>query len=432
MGCKLSNLNGEPRKQSDLSPTSEVQGGRKPSLQDVAAASNLPAPPLPHLTTPSFVQNKKNVSSQTIMETSNLVLSNVDLKSKTLISQASGAVHSAVFKTSWNGTPVALKCVKDSAAFDKELDILKRLRHPSIISYLGFVPEKDTTLHRVNKYICLEYLSGGTLYDRLSNKKLPGLKFYEQTLQISIGILQALVYLHDFFQRDSNAQYKSAIVHNDIKSPNILLDPTHTRGKLIDFTHSEEWVHKNNGKHTRISLQRENISLGLDNEIQNNVSVYWTCPEKYKVGGIQSLDKSIKCDMFSLGIVFWEMITRRLPFGGVRREELAIIGYKYATGERPEIPHANSKTAPASFIKTIENCIVNKVDSIPDASSVLQVLQAENELHTKKTQDLDSMSSSISISLDDIVSGINIERKLSEDNREMSIKRNLSDRHFTR
>ena len=150
---------------------------------------------------------------------------------------------------------------------------------------------------------------------------------------------------------------KSAIVHNDIKSPNILLDPTHTRGKLIDFTHSEEWVHKNNGKHTRISLQRENISLGLDNEIQNNVSVYWTCPEKYKVGGIQSLDKSIKCDMFSLGIVFWEMITRRLPFGGVRREELAIIGYKYATGERPEIPHANSKTAPASFIKTIENCI---------------------------------------------------------------------------
>ena len=109
-------------------------------------------------------------------------------------------MHSAVFKTSWNGTPVALKCVKDSAAFDKELDILKRLRHPSIISYLGFVPEKDTTLHRVNKYICLEYLSGGTLYDRLSNKKLPGLKFYEQTLQISIGILQALVYLHDFFQ----------------------------------------------------------------------------------------------------------------------------------------------------------------------------------------------------------------------------------------
>ena len=167
---------------------------------------------------------------------------------------------------------------------------------------------------------------------------MPGLKFYEQTLQISIGILQAMVYLHDFFQRDSNAQYKSAIVHNDIKSPNILLDPTHTRGKLIDFTHSEEWVHKNNGKHTRISLQRENISLGLDNEIQNNVSVYWTCPEKYKVGGIQSLDKSIKCDMFSLGIVFWEMITRRLPFGGVRREELAIIGYKYATGERPEIP----------------------------------------------------------------------------------------------
>ena len=37
------------------------------------------------------------------------------------------------------------------------------------------------------------------------------------------------------------------------------------------------------------------------------------------------------------------------------------------------------------------------------------------------------MSSSISISLDDIVSGINIERKLSEDNREMSIKRNLSE-----
>ena len=171
MGCKISNLNGQPGKQSDFSRTSEVQAERKPSLQGVAAASNPLAPPLEQVTTPSFVQKTKNVSSQTIMETNNLVLSRVDLKSKILISQASGAVHSAVFKTSWNGTPVALKCVKDSAAFDKELDILKRLRHPSIISYLGFVPEEDTTLHRVNKYICLEYLSGGTLYDRLSNKK---------------------------------------------------------------------------------------------------------------------------------------------------------------------------------------------------------------------------------------------------------------------
>ena len=126
-----------------------------------------------------------------------------------------------------------------------------------------------------------------------------------------------------------------------------------------------------------------------------------------------------------LGDRLWEMITRRLPFGGVRREELAIIGYKYATGERPEIPHANPKIAPASFIKTIEDCILNTIGSIPEASSVLQVLQAENELHTKKTQDLDSMPSSISISLDDIVSGINIERKLSEDDREISIRETL-------
>ena len=415
MGCKHSNLNGQLGKQTAAPHTSEVKARQKPSLRDGA--------------TSSLVQKTMDVSSQTQMETTNLVLGRVDFSSKQLISQASGAVHSAVFKTSWNGTPVALKCVKDSIAFNKELGILKRLRHPSIISYLGLAQEEGRALHKVNKYICLEYLNGGTLYDRLSNKKLPGLKFYEQSLQISIGILQALVYLHASFRRDSNAQYDSAIVHNDIKSPNILLDPTHTRGKLIDFTHSEEWAHSRIGTCTRISPQSEkNISLGLDNQIENNVSVYWTCPEKYKVDGIQSLDKSIKCDMFSLGIVFWEMITRRLPFGGVRREELAIIGYKYATGERPEMPRVNPKVAPASFIKVIENCILNSVDKIPEAASVLQVLQTENDLHTKKTEGLDSMPSSISISLDEIVSGINIERKLSEDDRAMSIEKSLSDR----
>ena len=72
-------------------------------------------------------------------------------------------------------------------------------------------------------------------------------------------------------------------------------------------------------------IAKENISLGLDNEIQNNVSVYWTCPEKYKVGGIQSQINQSNA-ICSAWVSYLGNDTRRLPFGGVRREELAIIG----------------------------------------------------------------------------------------------------------
>ena len=67
--------------------------------------------------------------------------------------------------------------------------------------------------NNVNKYICLEYLNGGTLYDRLNNKKLPDLDFYGQTLKISIDILQAITYLHNYFYHDN-------IINNDTTTNN--------------------------------------------------------------------------------------------------------------------------------------------------------------------------------------------------------------------
>ena len=87
-----------------------------------------------------------------------------------------------------------------------------------------------------------------------------------------------------------------------------------------------------------------------------------------------------------LGDRLLEMITRRLPFGGVRREELAIIGYKYATGERPEIPHANPKIAPASFIKTIEDCILNTIGSIQKPAQYYKFCRRKTNCIRKDTR----------------------------------------------
>ena len=89
-----------------------------------------------------------------------------------------------------------------------------------------------------------------------------------------------------------------------ISSPNILLDPRIPVEELIDFTHSEEWAHTSDGKSKEYHCKGRIFHLGLTKK--KIMLAFIDLPEKYKVSGMQSIDESIKCDMFSLGIVFWK------------------------------------------------------------------------------------------------------------------------------
>ncbi|CAH0554860.1 unnamed protein product [Brassicogethes aeneus] len=100
--------------------------------------------------------------------------------------------------------------------FCKEVESLGRFKHDNLLTLLGFSCDGPT--------YCLvyEYISGGSLKDRLRSKE--NRLIWTDRLYIAFGTAKAAAYLHTVFN----------VIHRDIKSANILLDPNN-KPKLGDF-----------------------------------------------------------------------------------------------------------------------------------------------------------------------------------------------------
>jgi len=104
--------------------------------------------------------------------------------------------------------------------FKNEIELLCQLRHPNLVTLLGFCD------HRDEKYIVYEYMTNGSLHDILycSDMKMP--LTWKQRLKICIEVAKGLHYLHTGVKR--------TIFHRDIRPYKILLD-SNMVAKLSDF-----------------------------------------------------------------------------------------------------------------------------------------------------------------------------------------------------
>ncbi|MDA4133388.1 MAG: protein kinase, partial [Thaumarchaeota archaeon] len=160
-------------------------------------------------------------------------------------------------------------------ALKREISLLRDLRHPNIVQYLGCGSSADYL------NIFLEYVPGGSVQTMLNSYgALP-----EPLVRSFVRqILQGLSYLHN---RD--------IIHRDIKGANILVDNKGTI-KISDFGISKKIEATNilNSNKHRPSLQG---------------SVFWMAPEVVK-----QTSYTRKADIWSLGFLVVEMITGTHPF----------------------------------------------------------------------------------------------------------------------
>lgn len=198
--------------------------------------------------------------------------------------------------------------------FHREAQSATSLAHPNIVNIYD-VGEEDSIY-----YIVMEYVAGQTLKQYIQqNSPVP----VEKALDILQQLTSAISHAH-----------QNHIIHRDIKPHNILID-THGNVKITDFG---------------IAMALSATSITQTNSVLG--SVHYLSPEQAR-GGMANR----KSDIYSLGIVMFELLTGRLPFSG---ESAVSIALKHLQSETPSIRRWNP-TIPQS----VENIVLKATAKDP-------------------------------------------------------------------
>jgi serine/threonine protein kinase/ankyrin repeat protein len=180
---------------------------------------------------------------------------------------------------------VALKIIKPDAAndpgfagrFEREAKALAKLNHSNIVGV------HDSDQSDGLYYFVMEYVDGTNLRRLIESKELPA----EQAITIIPQVCEALQYAHD-----------EGVVHRDIKPENILVD-SKGRVKIADFGLAKLLGQKSLDQNT---LTGTHQVMGTPR---------YMAPEQME--GSKAVDH--RADIYSLGVVFYEMLTGELPMG---------------------------------------------------------------------------------------------------------------------
>jgi FixJ family two-component response regulator len=188
---------------------------------------------------------------------------------------------------------------EDRQRFARECEILSSLNHRSIADVIdfGITPEY--------LYLALEYFPCGSMRERLKNPVSES-----DALNYARQIAGALQVVH-----------AAGVVHRDLKPSNLMLT-TDNRPVLIDFGSARAQLIGHD-------LSRSNLMTGTP---------YYVCPEQ-----VDGNDPDQRGDLYSLGIIFYEMLAGRLPFTG---NKLVDIFDGHRNGPIPSLPAALSRYQP--------------------------------------------------------------------------------------
>src|SRR5437867_6067839 len=179
------------------------------------------------------------------------------------------------------GRPVAVKILADRfardgsfvARFRREAQSAAALNHPNVVSVF------DTGSDDGTHYIVMEYVKGKTL-SQVIREDAPLLP--ERAVEITQGVAQALAFAH-----------RAGIIHRDVKPGNIMLTP-HGDVKVMDF-----------------GIARATTSESLTQTATVLGTATYFSPEQAQGAAVDA-----RSDIYSLGVVLYEMLTAVPPFSG--------------------------------------------------------------------------------------------------------------------
>jgi len=214
--------------------------------------------------------------------------------------------------------------------FEREAKALARLSHPNIVKVLDYGD------HESMPYLVMEYVRGETLKQRLG-KPIP----WREAARMLLPVAQALEYTH-----------RQNIIHRDVKPTNFLVgDSGHLM--LSDFGIAKILDHPE-----AVQLTGTGVGLGTPE---------YMAPE-------QGLGKPVdrRADIYSLGVVFYEMVTGRKPF---QADTPMAVLYKQVTDPLPS-PHNFVADLPDFVEQVIVKALAKKPEErYQDMASFAKTLQ---------------------------------------------------------
>ncbi|XP_035267629.1 mitogen-activated protein kinase kinase kinase 11 [Anguilla anguilla] len=260
-----------------------------------------------------------------------------------------------VYRGTWRGGLVAVKAARQDPDEDisvtaqnvrQEARLFAMLTHPNIIALKG------VCLQEPNLCLIMEYASGGPLSRALAGRRIPPHILVNWAVQIARGML----YLH--------SEAIVPVIHRDLKSNNILLAQPIENDcmegktlKITDFGLAREW-HKT----TKMSTAG---------------TYAWMAPEV-----IKSSTFSKGSDVWSYGVLLWELLTGEAPYRGI--DGLA-VAYGVAVNKLTlPIP----STCPEPFAQLMSECWDQDPHRRPSFASILAQLTAlEQQVMEEMPQD---------------------------------------------
>ena len=214
------------------------------------------------------------------------------------------------------------------ARFEQEARVLSSLNHPNIAGFIAFLEDQG------NYFLVMEYVAGITLRERIvRDGPLPS----REAKAILRGVLQGLSYAHE-----------CGIIHRDIKPSNIMIDPSYG-AKILDF-----------------GIAKVIGSAGLTTSGHQLGTLLYMSPEQ--VLGRRDVDH--RTDLYSLGVMLFEMATGRLPYDAYADSEYALMEQivktrtpdprQYVASLDPILTHFITRVtekSPSARLQTASECL---------------------------------------------------------------------------
>jgi len=289
-------------------------------------------------------------TKEKVADRRNTTLEQFSIASEDVVMEAAPFAHggaATVYKAMFDGQQVAVKVTELKGvplkqrndiqnSFMTELDLMCRLSHPNLLHVYGAISEDPSKLMLV-----MAFVQGGSLRDLLDKDHATPLPTEEQ-LDFSTQLCRGMKHLH-----------AKKVAHKDFKSLNVLID-----GKVLkisDFNTSKE--------ETGATMAGDAADNGYGTPA-------WTAPETF----MGKEPTPYKSDVYSMGVVLWEIATRRVPWQGKNFADIiAAVGFRQ---ERPGTPQDSSLQ---QVQEAIAACWVQDPADRSTIQEVLNILTKETE-----------------------------------------------------